>query len=134
MKSKTTLLLLLLCLTSCSGEDDSTHENFLQDQTYVHLFFQSEKECIDGQPEPDFFYNCHQQVNFLQNNTVEIILTDIIWRGRYEIKMNTIILYFEPNFEIPDGEIKFEILHSTKLLNLDHSTVWKKVNGDSIWD
>lgn len=134
MAKNITLLFFVLLLISCSHEEYSAKEKMLINTTYAHLFFETEEECLEAQPEPDFFINCHQQVDFHQNNVVEIMLSDIIWRGKYELKNNTVILTFEPNFEIPDGEIRFEILNSLWLFNLESETLWEKVTGDSIWN
>lgn len=134
MDRKITMLLSILLLISCSHNDYPAKENMLIDTSYVHLFFDSEKECLDAQPDSGFFYNCHQQLDFYENNMVEIMLSDIIWRGTYETHKNTIILTFEPNFEVPDGEIRLEILNSKWLVNLENETLWKKVDGDSIWE
>jgi len=92
------------------------------------------KECMDAQPDPDFFLNCHQQVDFYPGNKVEIMLSDIYYRGKYQIFGNLVILTFEPGPEIPEGEIIFEMLNPAKLLNLENGTVWKKVSGNSIWN
>lgn len=89
---------------------------------------------MENQPEPDFFINCHQQVDFYKDNIVDIMLTDIIWRGTYRIEGNIVILSFEPSYEIPDGEIIFEIINPAKLLHTEHGTVWKKISGNSIWN
>lgn len=129
-----TLLLVLTSLTSCSPRDISAKEDMLKNKTFVHLYFPSEKECIDSQPEPDFFYNCHQQVDFYKNNLVELMLTDIIWKGTYKTENNFVILNFEPNHEIPGGEIKFEIIHPNDLLRVDDLTLWQKTSGNSIWN
>lgn len=89
---------------------------------------------MDSQPEPDFFENCHQQVDFYKDNKVEIMLTDIYWRGTYSLQGNLVILKFDPNYEIPDGEIIFEIINPAKILNSENGTVWKKISGNSIWN
>ena len=62
------------------------------------------------------------------------MLTDIIWIGEYKLEGDTIILTFEPSSEIPDGEIIFEIVNPTQLLKSDDQTIWKKMNGNSIWN
>jgi len=62
------------------------------------------------------------------------MLSDILWNGEYKLEGNTIILTFEPNSEIPDAEIIFEILNPSKLLKTDDQTIWKKMNGNSIWN
>lgn len=134
MERNITIIFYILLLISCSPGENSSKEEMLINTTYVHLFFASEKECLDAQPEPGFFYNCHQQLDFYQNNNVEIMLSDIIWRGNYETENNTVILTFEPNYDIPNGEIRFEIFNSLWLVNLENETLWKKVTGDSIWE
>lgn len=134
MERKITSIIFIFLLISCSHGGSSSKEKMLINTTYVHLFFDSEKECLDAQPEPDFFYNCHQQLDFYPNNNVEIMLSDIIWRGNYETQKNTVILTFEPNYEIPDGEIRFEILNSNWLFNVENETLWKKVTGNTIWE
>ncbi|MFO7719804.1 MAG: hypothetical protein R6W85_05110, partial [Gillisia sp.] len=90
-------------------------------------------ECMDAQPEPDFFYNCHQQIDFMKNKKVRIMLTDILWDGTYQVQGDLLILKFTPNFEIPTGEILFEIINPTRLIKTDTNTLWKKMNGNSIW-
>lgn len=88
---------------------------------------------MDAQPEPDFFHNCHQQIDFIKDRKVRIMLTDILWDGTYKIQGDLLILTFEPNFEIPTGEIIFEILNPTLLIKTDDNTLWKKMKGNSIW-
>lgn len=133
MRPKTQIFLLVLMLiTACSQV--GPRENMLQNKTFVHLYFETEEECMAAQPEPDFFYNCHQQVDFMKNKKVRIMLTDILWDGVYKTKGNLIILTFEPNFEIPTGEILFEIISPNRLIKTDDNTVWKKMNGNSIWN
>jgi len=62
------------------------------------------------------------------------MLTDILWIGEYKLEGDTIILTFEPNNEIPNGEIIFEILNPTKLLKTDDHTIWKKMKGNPIYN
>ena len=88
---------------------------------------------MDAQP-PDFFINCHQQVDFLKNNEVEIMLTDVIWRGAYEVVNKKIIISMESNFEVPSGEIIFEVKNNTLLIKADDKTEWRKMKGNSIWN
>ncbi len=89
---------------------------------------------MESQPDPDFFENCHQQLDFYKNNEVDIMLSDILWRGKYKIIGSTVVLTFEPNHEIPSGEIIFEILNPAQLRRVDNNTVWKRISGNSIWD
>src|SRR5680860_457816 len=117
MKPKSVIyLLILIVISACSQVGITGRENIFKNKTFVHLYFETEEECIASQPEPDFFYNCNQQLDFLKDKKVQIMLT------------------FEPNSEIPDGKIIFEILNPTKLLKTDDHTIWKKMNGNSIWN
>ncbi len=106
----------------------------LKNKSFVYLYFPTLQECLDAQPDPDFFMNCHQQVDFYSGKKVEIMLTDIYWRGTYEIIGHLVVCTFEPNPEIPEGEIVFELLNPAKLLLLENGTVWKKISGKSIWN
>ena len=135
MKGKITYIVLLLFLisTSCNKLSSPGKEKQFEDKSYVRLFFNSEKECMEAQP-PDFFINCHQQVDFLENNEAEIMISDIIWRGTYEVINKKIIISMEPNFEIPSGEIVFEIRNNTLLIKADDRTEWRKMKGNSIWN
>jgi len=135
MKPKSLIFLVILIVVSaCSQVAVTGRENIFKNKTFVHLYFETEEECIASQPEPDFFYNCNQQLDFLKDKKVQIMLTDILWIGEYKLEGDTIILTFEPNSEIPDGEIIFEIINPTKLLKSDDHTIWKKMNGNSIWN
>ena len=134
MNRKITMMLAFLFLTTaCSHEGPPARENMLKNKSFVYLFFSTEEECRENQPEPDFFQNCHQQVDFYKNNVVEIMLTDIMYRGTYDVIGNVVILTFEPSFEIPEGILLFEIINGSKLLKTDNNTVWKKMSGNSIW-
>lgn len=126
-------LLILMLIPACSQVGTSARENMFQNKSFVHLYFETEKECMDAQPEPDFFYNCHQQIDFMKNKKVRIMLTDILWDGTYQVQGDLLILKFTPNFEIPTGEILFEIINPTRLIKTDTNTLWKKMNGNSIW-
>ncbi|HEY9185663.1 MAG TPA: hypothetical protein VIM94_10080 [Salegentibacter sp.] len=127
------VLIILLSLTACNKLSGPGQEKQFEGKSYVRLFFNSEEECLDAQP-PDFFINCHQQVDFLKNNDAEIMVSDIIWRGTYEVINKKIILSMEPNFEIPSGEVIFEVKNNTLLIKTDDKTEWRKMKGNSIWN
>lgn len=129
-----TNVLSVLVLVSCSPGGLPAKENMLKNKSFVHLYFQTEKECMDAQPEPDFFQNCHQQVEFFKNNRVEIMLSDIYYQGTYSIQGNNVVLLIESNVEIPDGVIIFEIINPTRLKYIENGSVWKKMSGNSIWN
>lgn len=124
---------LSLFITSCSQDSVPARENMFKNKTFVHLYFDSEEECIAAQPYPDFWINCHQEIIFQERKKVTIMLTDILWNGTYEVKGDLLILNFENNFEIPTGEIVFKIINPVTLIRLDNNTLWKKVSGQSIW-
>ena len=133
MKLKSEIFLyILLVISSCST--DRTEKDLYKNNSYVHLFFETEEECIASQPEPDFFYNCYQQLDFLDDKKVQILLSDILWTGEYRLEKDKLVLTFTPNNEIPNGQIIFEILNNSKLLKLDDQSIWKKINGNSIYD
>jgi len=135
MKPKSVIsLLILIVISACSQVATTGRENIIKNKSFVHLYFETEEECIASQPEPDFFYNCHQQLDFLKDKKVQIMLTDILWIGDYKLEGDTIIMTFENNYEVPDGELIFEILNPNQLLKTDDRTIWKKINGNSIYN
>lgn len=127
-------VLSILVLVSCSPGGLPAKDNMLKNKSFVHLYFESEKECLDSQPNPDFFQNCHQQVDFYKNNRVELMLSDIYYQGTYRMEGNLVILEFEPSPEIPDGIVIFEMVNPTKLIHSESGTVWKKMSGKSIYN
>ncbi len=124
----------IMLLGSCSKNDVPLKENMLANKSFVYLYYPTWQECLDAQPDPDFFINCHQQVDFYPGKIVDIMLTDIYYRGSYSIMGNYVVLTFEPGPEIPDGEIIFQMLNPAKLLHLENGRVWKKISGNSIWE
>ena len=127
------VFIVLISITSCNKLSAPGQEKQFEGKSYVQLFFNSEEECMNAQP-PDFFINCHQQVDFLKNNEVEIMLSDIIWRGTYEVINKKIIISMEPNFEVPSGEIIFLVKNNTLLIKSNDKTEWRKMKGNSIWN
>lgn len=127
------IFLLLLTAQSCKPETAAGQEQRFHNETFVYLFYDSEEECMESQP-PDFFINCHQQLDFFEDNKAEIMLSDIIWRGEYQVENEKIILTFPPNFEIPEGIIIFEIISDSVLKHASNGTEWKKMTGNSIWN
>lgn len=128
-----TVLLLSLIFVSCNKLSTQGQTKQFEDKSYVRLFFNSEQECLDAQP-PDFFINCHQQIDFYKENRVDVMLSDIIWIGTYEVVNKQIIISMEPNFEVPSGEIIFEVKNNTLLIKTDDRTQWRKMKGNSIWN
>lgn len=136
MKGKITYIvfLFILLFSSCNKMNTAGNEKQFEDKSYVRLFFNSEQECLDSQP-PDFFINCHQQIDFYKDNRVDVMLSDMIWIGAYEVINNKrIIITMEPNFEVPTGEIIFEVKNNSLLIKSDDKTEWRKMKGSSIWN
>lgn len=126
--------LAVLLFSGCSNEFNSANDNRLRNKSFVHLFFETEEDCLAAQPEPDFFINCHQQIDFMENNEVNLMLSDIIWQGTYQVDKNVVWLHFEDNYEVPEGFLAFEIIKGNSLRRLDNNTMWKKLEGTSIWE
>tara|TARA_R100000935_G_C2722768_1_gene118635 strand:+ start:53 stop:457 length:405 start_codon:yes stop_codon:yes gene_type:complete len=124
---------LFLLVTFCEREEHVKNDRNFENQTFVHKYFKTEKQCMDAQ-NSDFFINCHAQLNFLEHGEAEIMVTDIIWRGNYKVIKNTIILNFPHNFELPEETLVFKILNNEKLKRIDDNTIWEKLNGDSLWE
>jgi len=121
-------------MASFCERNELPKKNSFENETFIFLYFKTEKECLDAQPSSDFFINCHSEINFLEESVAEIILTDIIWRGEYKVENKNIIVTFEDNYEVPDETIVFQIMNKSKLKRLDDNTVWNKMVGNSIWD
>lgn len=136
MKHNYTLLFLALILMvfGCTTVPLPAKENMFKNKVFVHLYFDTEEECMAAQPDPDFFINCHRQLDFISNNEVHVMLTDIIYQGTYEVSGKHLIVYVENSPEVPGGEIIFEIINPVKLIKVDDKTLWKKVSGNSIWN
>jgi len=134
MKKVLTACCILMLFGACTKSDILVREKMLVNKSFVYLYFPTLKDCMAAQPDPDFFINCHQQVDFYPNERVEIMLSDIYYQGTYKIMGNLVVLTFEPGPEIPDGEIVFQMLNPAKLLHLEYGKVWKKISGNSIWE
>ncbi len=124
---------LFLLVSFCEREEHVKSDRDFANQTFVYKYFKTEKECMDSQTS-DFFINCHAQINFLDHGEAEIMVSDIIWRGEYNVIKNSIVLTFPNNFELPDETLVFKILNNKKLKRVDNHTIWEKFNGNSIWD
>lgn len=134
MKIKLLLLGSLFLLANfCEKSELPRHEVSLENETFVYLHFKTEKKCLEAQPS-DFFINCHSEISFFEDGVAEIILTDIIWRGAYDVIGKKILLTFNDNEEIPKETLVFQIINDSKIKNLEDNTIWKKLKGNSIWD
>ena len=122
---------LLTLLISCSGREDI--QLTFTGKTFNHLFFETEQECIESQPNPDYFSNCGQQLTFIDDTQATIILTDIVNAVTYSVDKNMIVITPTSGSEFSD-DIVFEIIGPGTLMQVDNDSIWKEQLGDSIWD
>ncbi|WKK82259.2 hypothetical protein [Marivirga arenosa] len=100
---------------------------------YNHLFYDTQEECEKAQVDSNFFINCHQQLEFIDEDNATIMLTDIIYEVRYTVKKNKVIIFSEEGGNSQFENIEFKIIQNNELLKTDDSTVWKEQTGESIW-
>jgi len=128
------VFILILISSACSKIPPPVKNHLLKNSTFVYLYFETEEECLENQPYPDFFINCYQQLDFLEDNKIRLVLSDIIYDGNYKIESKNIKISMEPNSEIPSGELTFEFLNPNIIYNIEDKTYWKRVRGNSVWD
>lgn len=128
-----TLLVFGTFILSCSN-DDNIGQNEFVGKTFDYLFFETEQECINAQPEPDFFLNCHQEISFIDNETAEIILSDIQYSTSYTIDNSKITIHSSENTFEFQNDIIFEKVSSSLIRRIENNTVWKQRQGNSIWN
>lgn len=134
MRKYLILTFLGLVLLSCSDDDDDLNRHDFVGKTFDHLFFETEQECLDAQPDPDFFMNCHQQLDFLDEEKAEIMLSDIIYSTTYSVDNNRITVYStEDTYEFRE-DLVFKIINPSTLKLTRDDTIWKEREGDSPWD
>lgn len=133
MKKYLLLSLIGTLLLSCANDDNAETNEFIG-KTFVYLFFETEQECINAQPDPNFFLNCHQELSFIDKETAEIIFTDIIYQINYRIEKNKIVIYSSSNTFGSQDDIVFEIINSASLKYIDNNTIWNELTGNTLWD
>ena len=124
------LFFALTLIFSCSNDNDEALSALLIGETFNHLFFETEQECLDAQPDPDFFINCFQSLEFLDENTAEIVLSDIINRTAYSLNGNRIRIFSSEATEF-STDINFLIVDENTLRNVTNGTIWIKQIGES---
>lgn len=122
-------ILILISIFSCSKE--SKAGSGFAGKTYVYRLFENEQECIDAQPDPDFFLNCHRELNFIDDENAEIMFTDITMAVKYTIDANRITINFSTD---ESSSLIFEIIDNSSLKLLNDDIIWSKKIGDSIWN
>ena len=133
MKKLLLLFLFGITILSCSKDENFKQSKFIG-KTFDYLFFETEQECINAQPDPNFFINCHQELSFMDNENAEIMLTDIKYSVGYTIENNKIIIH--PNsrtFEFQNNLI-FEIINDSSLRLTENNTIWNERIGNTLWN
>lgn len=130
------IFLIISCLFAlisfqCSSIND-WNANF-SGKIYNHLFYDTQEECEKAQVDSNFFINCHQQLEFIDDDNATIMLTDIIYEVSYTVKKNKVIIFSEEGGNSQFENIEFKIIQNNELLKTDDSTVWKEQTGESIW-
>ncbi|MFD0861989.1 hypothetical protein ACFQ1M_07205 [Sungkyunkwania multivorans] len=133
MKRSMVLFLTVSFLLGCSSSDDVRKADYVG-KTFDHRFFDTLQECLDAQPDPNFFINCHQQLSFIDLETAEISLTDIIYRVDYSVFGNRVTLRSGPNTLEFQQDIVFERISDSSLRRISDNSVWYERNGDDIWE
>ena len=124
-------MLLISCSNTDRFNEDNGSKSELAGKTYDYLLFESEQECINAQPDPDFFLNCHREIHFVDDRNAQIMLTDMVIPVQYTVEENNVVINFSTD---QSSTLTFEkVTHSSlKLLNDD--SIWKERTGESIWD
>ncbi len=126
--------IIVLLLFGCSNDDDFIQQIQLSGKTFDHLLFDTEQKCIDAQPDPNFFINCHQEISFIDKTNATIIFTDIVYPVTYRIDSNVITINSDIENDGFLNSLVFEIISSSSIRLLDNDTIWNERKGDSIWD
>ncbi len=134
--TETKLQLLILVVISvflgCNRESEDVDVQHFIGKKYSHLLFATEKECIKAQTDPEFFINCAQQLEFMDEKYATIMLTDIMNRAGYSVSGKTITLRADYGPELYE-DIVFEIIDEKTLKRMDNGSIWRLQIGDSIW-
>ena len=120
------LLVIPIALAGCDVFGAS-ERFFAEDQTYEHRFFETYEACLAAQPDPNFFINCSQWVDFYTDGRVELTLTDIINPGTYRIKGTTITLTMAPSPEVSEA-VTFTLAEDEQSIVDEFGVVWTLKN------
>jgi hypothetical protein len=125
--NKLTVILLFLAISGCKKEDKG-HD--LTGQRFIHLLTATEQQC--QVLFTTYGVNCFQEISFTSRHEVNIMLTDIVWKGTYWFGDNMLHLQFGPNLMSQRGKIDMEFLNPNMLKGLDRT--WKRYKGPTTWD
>ena len=126
---KYSLLAVMIAFFSCSKDNDAS-DSALAGKTFDHLLFETQQQCLAAQTNPDFFINCHEEIEFTGDDSAVIMLQDILYNVDYTLDGNKIIVSFPGD---PSATLTFEKTNNASLKLLGDGTVWNKRIGNSIW-
>ncbi len=132
MKNLSIYILLLVLFLGCSSDSTFTDSDLIG-KTFDHLFFSTLKECRAAQPDPNFFINCHQELEILNQKELTIVLTDIVNQTEYQLRGNLLIIKASNTTEFAN-DLVFEILDEQTLRRSGANTIWNERLGASPWD
>lgn len=91
--------LLLLIVASFAGCRKEHQVGPKEGQKFVNLLFPDQASCTQFQQSTGgMVFNCHQSIEFKENNVVDMMVTDILNRGSYKQAGDIIMISFEgPN-------------------------------------
>ncbi len=116
MKNILSLLLIFVLITGCS-KDDSTNQKTIEEtlvgNKYAHLNFETREECEAAQEQ--YFINCAQVLEILNDSEAQIILTDIVYNVNFFIENNELIVESSPTTYEFSEDLIFTLLESGNL-------------------
>ncbi len=118
---------------NCSN-DDNSQQSELIGKTFDHLFFETEQECIDAQPDSKFFINCHQELSINDDENADIVLSDIIYSVKYSIENDKLVIYSNTTTIEFQNDMTFEIINTNSLKLLSNNTIWNERIGNTLWN
>jgi len=125
-------LFIFIGIISCKKDDDAATSNPLANKKFVFALASSQLEC-------DYLLsygaNCSQFINF-DADTAMVLLTDILYSGRYTLSENTItVTFLDADSENPMIFKANENFTALSRISDGSHTIWKlQVPGVKPWD
>jgi hypothetical protein len=125
MRNIIVLLAITLFIGGCSKDID-----LREGQQFYHMLVPNQQACTQVQ-QSSIVFNCFQSIEFIGGNQAEVMVTDIMNRGRYKKKGNKIIIKFDYSGDVPE-RMEFEIVNDNTLRY--KGSDFKRWKGPTIWD
>ena len=115
MKSILSFCFVLLLLLSCSTDDDTIPQSFI-DATFAQIV----PDCTNDDPIAN---GCYADVTFIDNQEAFVLpFGDIVYDVTYQVDGNSIVLDMSSYFE--NFSISYKIVDSNTLVRLEDNTEW----------